>query len=1124
MSAQPRNSPNFGFLAKHSDVLVALGTQAELYFATDPAACLFKLRLLTELLAKASAAHHGLFKDHGENQVDLLRRLRDRGVLPREIDDLFHGVRRSGNDAVHRNAGSAGEALQQLKMVRHIAVWFHRAYGGDKAFNPGPFVPPRPPDDAAPALRSELDKLKSLLTEVEQARIAAEASARAAELARMTAEARAEAEAADRAAAEALLDEASQRAATLEKLAAIQKESAAAPAAVVEATVVSAHEAAEHIGLDESDTRALIDAQLRAAGWEADSPTLRHSEGVRPQKGRNVAIAEWPTDDGRADYVLFVGLMPVAVVEAKRKAKDVAASIEQSKRYARGFRETQDVALAGTFGAYRVPFLFATNGRPYLKQLETKSGIWFLDARRPQNHAAPLDGWYSPEGLVALLKQDRDAATAKLAEEPTDYLGLRDYQVRAIHAVEAAIASGARTVLVAMATGTGKTRTCLGLCYRLLKAQRFRRILFLVDRSALGEQTANAFMETRLEALSTFDKIFGLKTLEEAKPDSDTKLQIATIQAMVQRVLYADTMPPVDQYDCIIVDECHRGYLLDREMSEGELSFRSHDDYVSKYRRVLEHFDAVKVGLTATPALHTVEIFGEPAYTYSYREAVIDGYLVDHEPPTRIVTKLAKDGITWAVGEEVETYEPTTGAVQLSLLPDEVHVEVEAFNKRVVTENFNRVVCHQLAQHIDPTDDAKTLIFCATDSHADLVVRLLKEAFAVHYGEVDDDAVIKITGASDKPLELIRRYKNERDPNVAVTVDLLTTGIDVPKIANLVFLRRIRSRILYEQMLGRATRLCPEIDKEVFHIYDAVDLYAALAPYTAMKPVVADVTTTFTTLTDALTSVKDATHRDEVFGQLMAKLHRKAKKIPDDRLAAFEAAAGMEPAALVAFLRDNGAEVAQRWFAEHPDLAEVLDASRPTGGARMLVSHHEDEVVEVNRGYGVDRARPDDYLDGFQRYIREHLNDIPALLVVTQRPRDLTRQALKELQLALDKAGYTDAALRSAWRDKTNHDIAASIIGHVRRAALGDALVPYETRVDRAIRTITSSQSWSPVQKKWLERIGRQLEQEVIVDHASLDRGQFAAEGGFKRLNKVFDGKLDALLGQIADEVWKVGA
>src|SRR5262249_28809508 len=151
-------------------------------------------------------------------------------------------------------------------------------------------------------------------------------------------------------------------------------------------------------------------------------------------------------------------------------------------------------------------------------------------------------------------------------------------------------------------------------------------------------------------------------------------------------------------------------------------------------------------------------------------------------PPVRISTELARKGIRWKAGENVAALNRETQQLDLIHLPDELNFDVDAFNRAVITENFNRVVCHELASQIDPSDEGKTLVFCANDQHADLVVRLLKAALEERYGGVDDDAVLKITGASDRPLEAIRRFKNERLPNIAVTVDLLTTGIDVPRI------------------------------------------------------------------------------------------------------------------------------------------------------------------------------------------------------------------------------------------------------------------------------------------------------------------------------------------------------
>jgi type I restriction enzyme R subunit len=228
--------------------------------------------------------------------------------------------------------------------------------------------------------------------------------------------------------------------------------------------------------------------------------------------------------------MLFVGLTPLAAVEAKRAHKDVAGVLPQAERYCR------DVA-----GEFLVPFAFASNGRPFLQQLRTASGIWFRDLRRSTHLPVPLESWYSPEGLRQLARQDIESAEEKLRREAFSFgFPLRPYQRRAIEAVEAAIAAQQREILLACATGTGKTKTAVALIYRALKTGRFRRVLFLVDREELGER---------------------VRVLE-----SDTRVHIATVQAMVQRLLLGEEegRPTVDNYDLIVVDECHRGYLLDR--------------------------------------------------------------------------------------------------------------------------------------------------------------------------------------------------------------------------------------------------------------------------------------------------------------------------------------------------------------------------------------------------------------------------------------------------------------------------------------------------------------------------------------------------------------------------------
>jgi type I restriction enzyme R subunit len=1127
-------STNFEFLSVHDAQLAQLAALAERYFRDDPVTALFKLRQFAELLSKQIAARQGAYEGERETFVVRVQRLADERILPKEVADLFHAVRRAGNSAAHDVKGTHADALEALKFARQLAVWFHRTYAKKPAFKAGPFVPPPEPVDATVALRAEIAALQGKVAESQDAAARAQLEAQEQTRARESVEQRLAREAEERATWEKLAQEMDgERAEIAARLAALQTAAVRSPKAEIDDLLRRGEAASERLDLDEAATRALIDRQLRDTKWDADTTLLRYSAGARPAKGRNLAIAEWPTAKGPADYALFVGTMLVGLVEAKRKRKNVSAAIDQAERYSASIAVGSDFVFAGgPWGEHKVPFVFAANGRPYLKQIETESGIWFRDTRRAANHRRALVSWPTPEGLSGLLEQDQDAAAQQLKAMPFDFgFPLRPYQQRAIEMVETALADERRTMLVAMATGTGKTKLAIAMLYRLLTTKRFRRICFVVDRSALGQQTKDEFSSTRIVGANTFASIFGLKGLEAVTPESETKVHICTIQGLLKRVLYAADaaeVPPVDQYDLMVIDECHRGYLLDREMSDAELSFRSEADYVSKYRRVLEYFDAVKVGLTATPALHTTEIFGEPIFKYSYREAVIEGYLIDHEPPVKIETALARNGIEFAEGEDVEFLTPTTGEVSTALLPDDLGFQVEQFNRQVITEPFNQAVAAELAEHIDPTVDGKTLIFAATDAHADIVVKAVKAAFAKRYGEIDDAAVRKITGSVDNVKGLIRSFRNDANPKIAVTVDLLTTGIDVPRITNLVFIRRVNSRILYDQMIGRATRPCPEIGKEVFRIFDAVDLYRHLQNVTDMKPVVVDPKISFEQLIKELVQTDEASHREVVRQQLAVKLRRRLKKLTPAQRQHFEANAGETPEdTLRRVLQDNTAELAE-WLSTRPAIAPLLDwQSDGTTPRAIPISHHADEVVGVTRGYGKDAngreiSRPEDFLDGFTAFVQDpaNLNAIAALKVVVQRPRELTRADLKALRLALDQKGYTEVNLRRAWSDARNQDIAASIIGFVRQAALGDPLVPYADRVRAAMGKMLASRAWNDPQKKWLKRIGEQVEKEIVVDRAALDAEPFSKDGGFTRLNKVFNGELEAVLAGINEEMW----
>jgi len=1106
--------------------LVRLGTLAERYFAEDTNTSLIKLRQFSEAMAQTIAARIREFSDPRENQKDLLERLEDRGAIPRDAVRLFHEIRIVGNKATHQGFAEQPAALNALKMAWQLAVWFHRSYGGNKTFQPKPFSPPPDPKHAPASLIAELDRLRQQHAESLSAAELSRIAAGQAEIARQSAEERIRLDAEEKAALWNLLEEAEAKQVALARDLQAAQASVPPTTTSIESAVEAAKAAATAINLDEAATRSIIDRQLRDRGWDADSQNLTHAAGSRPAKGKAMAIAEWPTDDGRADYALFIDTTCIGVIEAKRKRKNVSAAIDQAERYSKGFRAGPGVDLPDPCGDFRIPFVFATNGRDYLRQIETESGIWFRDTRKSNNRRRALVDWPTPSGLRSQLAMDREEAHAALKRMPIDFgFDLRPYQRKAIEKVEEALADDSRQMLVAMATGTGKTKLAIAMLSRLLESKRFRRVCFVVDRNILGAQTTNEFNTTKVFGVRTFADVFGVKGLGDIDPDAETKVHVCTIQALARRVLGADDpadTPAVDQYDLIVVDECHRGYLLDRELSDIELEFRDQADYISQYRRVLEHFDAVKIGLTATPALHTVEIFGKPIYTYTYREAVIDGWLIDHEPPIRIETALSLAGIRWKKGEQLDLLNTTDGTITTTFAPDELAFEVEQFNKRVITREFNKAVAQALAGYIDPSLPDKTLIFAVSDAHADMVVEAIKQAFEEVYGSVDDGDVKKITGSVDKARALTLSFRNNPQPKIAVTVDLLTTGVDIPKITNLVFLRRVNSRILYEQMLGRATRKCDEIGKDVFRIFDAVDLYATLENLTDMKPVGVEPKITFEKLIAELVTVTDDRHREAIRAQIETKLKRRAKLLSETGRQMYQQAAGEAPEDTVKRLGSLPPSELAAWFKDRPKLGPILDWRPDRPGDPLPISEHPDEVVSITHGYGKDgKLKPEDYLASFSTWVQDNVNKMAALSIVVTRPRDLTREDLRLIRAKLDEQSFSEAALHRAWEQAKSEDIAASIIGYVRQAALGDPLRPYADRVKDAMARILKNHTWTPVQQKWLKRIGDDVAKEVVVDRDFFESSQYKQDGGFERLNKVFGGRLETILGDIREDIWR---
>ena len=1120
---------NFTFLRERFPVLARFGEQAERYFRSDANSCLMKLGMIGETIVHLIYDTDGIELPVPDDAVHRIRRLAREDYIPRDIESILHTLRKKRNLAVHESYDSAEDARVLLPLAYTLAEWFYETYG-DYRYEHRDFVPP--------------EIIEARQTEAERA-----------------AEAKHDEEIAARASASA-------RAEILSRTERQQR----------------ASRAAQHRHKSEAETRLLIDEQLRSVGWEADTRTLRYSRGTRPAKGRNLAIAEWPTATGPADYALFCGLQLVAIIEAKARHRDVASVLDgQAKRDAaaplpEGLAAYAQAPYGGEEpAAYRVPFIFATNGRPYLEQYKEKSGIGFQDLRDPMNIPHARRGWMSPDGLMDLLREDKKAAAKALAAEPYDELrdsaglALRDYQIRAIAAAERAIAGGARSVLLALATGTGKTRLTLAMIYRFLKTGRFRRILFLVDRNVLGSQAEDTFREVKLAELQTLTQIYNIQGIGDDAPLArETSLQIATVQSLVRRILYREEgpAPAVSDFDLVIIDEAHRGYILDKDMTDDELLYRDQRDYLSKYRSVVDYFDAVKIALTATPALHTTQIFGAPVFTYSYHEAVVDGYLVDHNAPIHIETELSENGIHYEKGDTAILLDPETGEIENSAtLADELDFDLGDFNRTIITEGFNRAVLEEIAKNFDPTErqQGKMLIFAENNQHADLIVRLLRE---IYEGQAPAAAIRKITGTIEngsqkKIREAVQHFKNEQYPSIVVTVDLLTTGVDVPEITALVFLRRVKSRILFEQMLGRATRLCPAIKKEAFDIYDPIGTYAALEKVSNMKPVAASPKETFGRLLDGLAAETDARQKRLTarLGILTGRLRRKAKlltpaqsqdaaaalRLPDPaetpaRAADERAAAAprpgdtsapdgaprlpVTPAALADFIAAVQAlppERARAVLLANRAALEDLDRIHRTRKGAIVIDPRADRVTAVTRGYGEGETRPEDYLEAFTRWIRENRDQVEALRLACTSPRDLTMSELKALRKQLSLAHFSERQLTEAYTGDTKSDLTADIISLIRRATIGAPLTSHEERIHRAIDRLIAELRAEPGFTKMQENFLRKIEKYFLADENYVvsmqrfhDDPRFTRQGNIAHFDKLFGGRLAATIDKLS--------
>ncbi len=1079
---------NFSFLEKDWAPLSKIGEMAEFNLYKDPNTTIIKLRQFGEELVKLMLKAENFNYDKDLLPVDRISILKKAGLIPEDINRILTILRKKGNDAMHDYFEDANSAETFLSLAVKLGAWFQEVYGTDYLFQAEDIEYKKPKNiDYEKEYKKLVERTDEIQKELDDIKTNPHLTTR------------------------------EDRKKTISKK--------------------------REIEFTEEETRLIIDKQLAETGWKVDTKALNYKTNkTLPKKGVDMAIAEWPCikENGRkgfADYALFLGEKLYGILEAKRFDIDIPTALNVDSRiYSKGVEIFKNAQLCegAPFGEYKAPFLFSSNGRGYNKDLAEKSGIWFLDARKESNLPKVLKGFYSPKDLKELLEKDDELANQKLKEESFEYLeskfglGLRYYQKNAIKSVEESLISGKRKVLLTMATGTGKTRTALGLIYRLLKANKFKRILFVVDRTLLGEQAKETFDDVKLEQLLSLSGIYGVKGLNEKSTDKDERVHIATVQSLIKKILYQNSDEKdkltVGEYDCIIVDEAHRGYILDRNMKDEEKDFFDEKDFESKYKAVIEYFDAVKIALTATPALHTQEIFGEPVYSYSYSQAVIDGYLVDVEPPYEIITKLSEEGIHYEKGAMVKVYDVEAQKIkEREVLADELDFDIEKFNKSVITENFNREVCSALIDYINPEGPEKTLIFTASDEHADMIVRILREEYQKQaIFDMNIEMIAKMTGYVKDVDHLVKKFKNEAYPTIGVTVDLLTTGVDVPRITNLVFLRKVKSRILYHQMLGRATRKCDEIDKTSYKIFDAARNYMDMKDFSDMNPVVNNPQIDMGKLLGSYSKELPDDSKKFFIEQIVARLQRKKKRIKNLGDDTFEVNSKIYRKSTYIKNIDDYIEYIKSIdpdeIKKEEDFLIFLDSIK-NPKKDIVISDHEDEIRTVRQIYGKDE-KPGDYLENFEKYIRENQDKIEALKLLKETPKLFKRKDLKELRYILDEKGYKETDLNSAYREVENVNITADILSYIRKVLKGSTIIDKKEKIQDIEKRIKRLENWNPSQIKIIEKIISQLRENSYLTEEDFKTGILKdGLGGYKNIDKNLKGNLKDIIDIINEEI-----
>ncbi len=904
--------------------------------------------------------------------------------------------------------------------------------------------------------------------------------------------------------------------------------------------------------MPEQIARDQIDERLRQSGWQ-----VQDKNAIDFNAGLGVAVREYQTDIGPADYVLFVERKPVGVIEAKPD--------DQGEKLTTVEEQTEGYASA------KLKWIQNDEPLPYLYQ-STGEITRFTNGRDPITRSREVFAFHRPETLLTWQNATRSfrSGIATLPPlSPSDLL--RDCQINAITTLEASLKANKPRALVQMATGSGKTFTAITEVYRLLKHADARRVLFLVDTRNLGEQAEQEFMAfVPNDDNRKFNELYNVSRLTSPFIAGDVQVVISTIQRLYatlksedlpegaedenpeaqswQRkdpmpVVYNAKLPP-EYFDLIVIDECHRSIY-------------------NLWRQVVEYFDAFLVGLTATPDSRTYGFFFKNVVSeYTHEQAVADRINVGNEIYL-IDTKVTQQGGTIKDNQLVEMRERQTRTRRWEIQDHRADYTATQLDRSVVNPNQIRTVIRAFRDNwpeIFPgrNELPKTLVFAKTDSHADDIIQTIRDEF----GE-SNDFCRKITNAAKNPKSSLTAFRNDYYPRIAVTVDMIATGTDVRPLECLLFMRDVKSRSYFDQMKGRGTRmLTPDELQKVtpsarakthYVIVDAVGVTRSMK--TASQPLDSKPSVSLKDLAMGLmmgdrsedTASSLAARLARLDGQLNAGEQSKIKEaagkplatiirdlfdaIDPDKVEADAIAAG-NPAPGKSDMRtacENRVKKAAEVFTG--PVIEFLDTIRRN---KEQIIDHDTLDEPVRTGWGGDVAENAKQIaQDFEDYLREHRDEIEALAIYFSQPArraEVTFAMIKELAAKI-KEDRPRLAPLIVWRAYEHLDAykgerplkeLTALVSLVRRVCgLDETLTRQSDRVRRNFqdwilkRHAGAGEKFSEEQMDWLRMIRDHLETSFTIERDDLDMAPFDAKGGLGRMYVLFGDGMDELMAEM---------